>query len=144
MNCINNSKNLLEVENIIGYIFNDKNLLSRAFTHSSYANENKNSEDYERLEFLGDAILEYLVSLYLFETYPSKNEGSLSKMRANLVSAETLSAIIDDLGLINYVKVGSGNASENILKSEDVKCDIFEAIVGAIHLDSNKNIDVVK
>lgn len=125
-----------DIEKIINYRFNDKELLVTAFTHSSYANEHKRATDYERLEFLGDAVLGYIVGKRLFGFYPSAKEGELTKRRAALVSADTLSEIIDEYGLIGYMRVGTGNAHEDVLRSENVKCDLFEAIVGAIVLDN--------
>ena len=89
----NNNADLNVAEKIIGYQFSDKSLLARAFTHSSYANEHKQAYDYERIEFLGDAVLDYIVGLFLYERFPTKKEGELSKIRAQLVSAETLSII---------------------------------------------------
>ena len=87
---------LSDIEKIINYRFNDKELLVTAFTHSSYANEHRRATDYERLEFLGDAVLGYIVGKRLFGFYPSAKEGELTKRRASMVSAETLSEIIDE------------------------------------------------
>ena len=139
----NNNADLNVAEKVIGYQFSDKSLLARAFTHSSYANEHKQAYDYERIEFLGDAVLDYIVGLFLYERFPTKKEGELSKIRAQLVSAETLSMIVEELDLVKYLRVGQGNVEE-IYNSRDVKCDLFESIVGAILLDSDKNIEITK
>lgn len=133
-----------DIENIIGYRFENKELLVTAFTHSSYANEHKRACDYERIEFLGDAALGYIVGKRLFSYFPSAKEGELTKRRASLVSAETLSEIIDEYGLIDYLRIGTGKNNKTILLSENVKCDLFEAIVGAIVLDSGSLISAEK
>ena len=126
-----------KIEDIIGYKFQDQRILMEAFTHSSYANENADSS-YERLEFLGDSILGMVVSQYLFNRYPDEDEGFLTKAKANIVSGRTLSKAIDRMGLIKYVRTASGSIEEEIKRSNNVKEDIFEAIIGAIIQDSGK------
>lgn len=133
--------NLSEAEKIIGYNFIDKSLLRTAFTHSSYTNEHKSAEDYQRLEFLGDAVLGLVTGLRLFHIFPSAKEGELTKRRAALVSAETLAAVIDELDLIKYMSAGAGQAAQDVILSENVKCDLFEAIIGAIVVDCGDKID---
>lgn len=125
------------IEDIIGYKFQDQRILMEAFTHSSYANENADSS-YERLEFLGDSILGMVVSQYLFNRYPDEDEGFLTKAKASIVSGRTLSKAIDRMGLIKYVRTASGSIEEEIKRSNNVKEDIFEAIIGAIIQDSGK------
>ena len=132
------------IEKIIGYCFSDKTLLLTAFTHSSFANENKQAEDYERLEYLGDAILDFTVALRLFKLFPSAKEGVLTKKRAALVSVETLSEIIDEYDLIKYMRVGVGSVASAVEHSVNVKCDLFEAITGAVYLDCGNDISVVE
>ena len=126
-----------KIEDIIGYKFQDQRILMEAFTHSSYANENADSS-YERLEFLGDSILGMVVSQYLFNRYPDEDEGFLTKAKASIVSGRTLSKAIDRMGLIDYVRTASGSIEEEIKRSNNVKEDIFEAIIGAIIQDSGK------
>lgn len=126
-----------KIEDIIGYKFQDQRVLMEAFTHSSYANENADSS-YERLEFLGDSILGMVVSQYLFNRYPDEDEGFLTKAKASIVSGRTLSKAIDRMGLIDYVRTASGSIEEEIKRSNNVKEDIFEAIIGAIIQDSGK------
>ena len=126
-----------KIEDIIGYKFQDQRILMEAFTHSSYANENADSS-YERLEFLGDSILGMVVSQYLFNRYPDEDEGFLTKAKASIVSGRTLSKAIDRMGLIKYVRTASGSIEEEIKRSNNVKEDIFEAIIGAIIQDSGK------
>ena len=143
MNSTHN-KDLNEAEKIIGYVFTDKENLRDAFTHSSFSNENKNTNDYQRLEFLGDAILDLSVGFQLFKRFPTAKEGVLTKKRAMLVSADTLSEIIDEYGLIAFMRVGTGHVAEDVIRSKNVKCDLFESIVGAIYLDSGCNLPVAE
>lgn len=127
------------IENTIGYTFKDKNLLVQAFTHTSFSNEH-NTPSYERLEFLGDATIGYIIAHELFRKYPEIDEGKLSKSRAALVSWEAMSKIIDDMNIIEYLQVGNGDIQQNILHSDYIKCDLFEAIAGAILVDNNFKI----
>lgn len=124
-----------EVEKIIGYEFNDKNILLRALTHVSY-NVNHHIEDggdYQRLEYLGDALLDFIVAEELYLNYPSFDEGKMTKIRANVVSKTPLAKIVMDTGLIKYMRYDEHNTS----LSDKLKSDIFEAIVAGIYLDSN-------
>lgn len=124
--------NLKEIEDIIAYQFTNKNLLKTAFVHSSYSNEHK-VENNERLEFLGDAVLELIITDELYKNFALK-EGKLTQYRASLVSQPTLAFVIEELKLDKFLMVGKGfynNASD----SKAIKCDLFEAIVGAIYLD---------
>ena len=121
-----------EAEKIIGYKFKDKKLILKALTHSSYSNEHR-VESNEKLEFLGDAVIEFIITERLYLEINEK-EGDLSKIRANLVSEKPLSEAIDNLGLENCLLKGVGE-SKNTMSSKAVKCDLFEAIVGAIYLD---------
>ncbi len=102
-----------------------------AMSHSSYANEHKDKKNYERLEFLGDAVLELVVSEYLYKNY-EQDEGDMTKKRANFVCEEANYEYMNKLGLIKYIKVGNGELGE--LKKAIV-ADIFEAFIGAIYLD---------
>ena len=122
-----------EIESKIQYVFGNNKLLEQAFTHSSYGNQ-ENVADNERMEFLGDAILGYITSEQLFATFKNSNEGALSAMRAKLVSAESLSKIVDSLDLIQYLQIvnGSGGTGELSHKTE---ANLFEAILCAIYLD---------
>ena len=124
-------------EEIIGYSFKDKVLLQTAFTHSSNIVK---KENYERLEFLGDSILDFVVGARLFKVFPENSEGELTKKRAYIVSAEVLSEIIDELKLIDFLTTAPGKSREKVLESKNVKCDLFEAIIGAIALDNNLDL----
>jgi len=121
------------IEDKIGYKFKNKSLLFTAFIHSSFANENKVSSN-ERLEFLGDSVLEYVVTLKLYNDY-SLSEGELTKFRQKLVSEEPLSFIVEQLGLDCFILKGKGE-TKNKFDSKAIKADLFEAIIGAINLDS--------
>ena len=121
-----------EAEKIIGYKFKDKKLLLKALTHSSYSNEHR-VESNERLEFLGDAVIEFIITERLYLEFKEK-EGDLSKIRAMIVSEKPLSESIDKLGLEKCLLKGVGE-SKNTISSKAVKCDMFEAIVGALYLD---------
>ena len=120
-----------KIENILGYTYKDKNLLKTALTHSSYANEH-NAESYERFEFLGDALLNFIVGEYLFENF-NVSAGELSKYRAKLVSTEKLSEVVSLTGLKFHLILGSSmkEASNNVL------ADVFESLLASIYLDSN-------
>ncbi len=122
-----------EVEKIIGYKFKNEKLLIKALTHSSYSNEHR-VESNERLEFLGDAVIEFIITEKLFNEFKGK-EGDLSKIRALIVSEKPLADAIDKLGLEKYLLKGVGE-SKNTTSSKAVKCDMFEAIAGAIFIDS--------
>jgi len=126
-----------ELENLIGYSFKDKSLLEIAFTHKSYTNENiiKKHESYERFEYLGDAILEFLVSRYLFETYPDMPEGELTRLRASIVCEFTLSKLSRDLKLGSYGYFSKGEKNTGGPNRDSILCDMFESLLGAIYLD---------
>mgnify|MGYP003311791998 CR=1 FL=1 len=113
--------------NIGGYSFTNESLLNLALTHSSFSAEN-----YERFEFLGDSILDFLVAKILFND-TNLNEGMLTKVRSHYVSEDNLSLVFDNLNIRDNVKLGK--SCKQVTKS--IKCDILEAIIAAIYLDSN-------
>lgn len=129
---------LAVVERKIGYTFKNPNLLLRAFTHNSYVDQK--SKSYQNLEFLGDSILDFIVAKIFFDKYPNKNEGYLTRLRANVVSEKPLANAIDKLDIAQNMLVGVGEKKQNVASLDSVKSDLFEAIVGAIYVDS-KNID---
>lgn len=135
---MNNLKNhnfdYKKIEKIIGYSFKNKELLKTAFTHSSFANEN-NCKSNERLEFLGDSVLGFIVTKKLYNDY-KLSEGELSKFRQKLVSEQPLAFIIEELGLADFLLKGKGE-SKNKFDSKAIKADLFEALVGAMLLDSS-------
>ena len=131
-------KKLQKLEDIIGYSFKNKDLLKLAMTHSSYANEHNNSklENNERLEFLGDAVLELTVSSFLYNEYKNVNEGELTKTRASMVCEPTLFLCAQDIKLSDYILLGKGEEATGGRKRPSIVSDAMEALIGAIYLDS--------
>jgi ribonuclease-3 len=127
---------IAKIQNLIGYEFNNKEFLITAFTHSSYSNEHQVQSN-EMLEFLGDSVLSLAVSEYLYQNADSNwKEKDLSEKRALIVNKTPLAKAIDKKkGLIGFLRCGVGEARSNPTKSEATKCDLYEAIVGAIFLD---------
>ena len=121
-----------DIENIIGYKFKSRKYIQTAFIHSSFSNEHR-VESNEKLEFLGDAVIEFIVTEILYLQFKGK-EGDMSKIRSMIVSEKPLAEAIDKLGLFKYLLRGVGE-SKNTVESKAVKCDLFEAICGAIYLD---------
>ncbi|MCL1901459.1 MAG: ribonuclease III [Firmicutes bacterium] len=124
---------MTDAEKKLGYSFKDKNLLRQAFTHSSYSNEN-HAKNNEALEFLGDSVLNFVITSYIFIKYPGLNEGQLTKMRSNIVSATPLSDAVKKLKIDQNMLLGAGEKNSQSL-SINIFCDLFEAIVGAIYID---------
>ncbi|NLB71120.1 MAG: ribonuclease III [Chloroflexi bacterium] len=123
--------------------FKDDFLLTRALTHRSYLNENKHVlEDNERLEFLGDSILNFIVAEWLYQNFSEKREGFLTKVRAALVHTYQLSAFARKIGLGPALLVGKGEDSAGGRERDAILCDTFEALIAAIYLDTN--MDTVK
>ena len=131
------SDSMKRLEERIGYHFNDPTLLEQAMTHKSFSYEYhiKEAPHYERLEYLGDAVLEYLASEALFNRYPDLPEGELTKKRASLVCEYTLSRIARDLGYGEHVRLGKGEKMSGGADRPATLCDLFESVLGAIYLD---------
>ena len=119
----------------IGYKFKDENCLLTALTHSSYANEHRNTYNNERLEFLGDAVLSIVVSQHLFSNFKSKKEGDLTKLRASLVCEETLAVFARQIDLGSYMRFGKGEKNSGGSERPSILADAFEALIAAIFLD---------
>ena len=135
---MNNDTVIAEVEKEIGYCFKDKRLLLEAITHSSYVNEmriNKRS-DYERLEFLGDSVLELISSEFLYEKYPEVPEGGLSKKRASMVCEPSLAICARNMNFGKYIFFGKGEELAGGREKESILSDVVEAVLGGIYLDS--------
>lgn len=128
---------LKELEGIIGYEFKNQRLLAHALTHSSYANEKHwdKTKCNERLEFLGDAVLELLSSDFLYKNYPTMPEGEMTKLRASLVCEPTLAFCAEDISLGEYLLLGKGEDLTGGRKRPSVVSDAMEAMIGAIYLD---------
>ena len=123
---------LQQIEQIIGYTFSDKSLLSKAMTHSSAVDDRLESN--ERLEFLGDSVLAVVVCQALFERFTDYLEGDLTKIKSKLVSRETCARVCRRLGLQEYLKVGKGMVSSRAL-SGSLAAGVLETIIAAIHID---------
>ena len=121
----------------IGYHFQNEALLIQALTHSSYANEKhmKKLSDNERLEFLGDAVLELTSSEFLFSNYPQLTEGELTKLRASIVCEPTLAMCTEAIKLGDYLLLGKGEDQTGGRKRKSILSDALEAVIGAIYLD---------
>ena len=128
---------LSRLEERIGYTFKNKDLLIQALTHSSYANERRINKinNYERLEFLGDAVLELVSSEFLFEKHPQLPEGDLTKMRASMVCEPALAFCARDIRLEEFILLGKGEESTGGRKRDSITSDVMEAVIGAIYLD---------
>ncbi len=117
--------------------FNDIFLLERALTHRSFLNENKDAiEDNERLEFLGDSILDFIVAEWLYHHYPEKPEGDLTRLRAALVHTDQLANFGKQIELGNALRLGRGEVQSGGRDRTSLLCDTFEALIGALYLDS--------
>lgn len=126
-----------KLEGILGVTFKNKQFLLSAVTHRSYLNENRgSSQDHnERLEFLGDAVLELVVTDYLFGKYPDKTEGELTAIRAALVNTNTLSDASTKLGVNDFLLLSRGEAKDTGRARQYILANVFESMVGAIYLD---------
>lgn len=126
----------------IGYVFHDLSLLETALTHSSFVNECRHSGacgSNERMEFLGDAVLQIYVSEYLYTAFPALPEGELTKFRQHLVCEGTLAALAEKAGLGDYLILGKGEEQNGGRRHVSILADAFEALLAAIYLDSNND-----
>ncbi|MCR4726566.1 MAG: hypothetical protein K5753_05045 [Clostridia bacterium] len=139
------------IEEIIGYEFKDKSLLSQAFTRSSYHYEHPEDQDNEVLEFIGDSVLSLIVVNALCERYTGKDgsgqystldEGDLSALKSSLVNKANLAKQMSKLCLQQYLRMSIGDERQNVKNNKSVMEDLFESIVGAVYLDSNKNMKI--
>ncbi|PMD73460.1 ribonuclease III [Companilactobacillus nuruki] len=124
--------------------FDNKRLVERAMTHSSFDNEHKELGigDYERLEFLGDAVLEINISRYLFEKYPDLPEGKLTRLRSDIVRTDSFARFAKEINIDKYLLVGKGEEKQGARQRHTLLEDIFEAFNGALYLDQgNKVVD---
>lgn len=128
--------NLQELQDKIGYQFKDISLLKQALTHKSYANEKRLNYDYQRFEFLGDGVLQMIVSDYLVNKYRNHQEGQLTKDRKAIVSEQALSKKAREIDLNQYIFLGHGEDKTNGRDKPSIQCDVMEALVGAIWTDS--------
>ena len=126
-----------DLERAIGYQFTNHSLLVRALTHKSYENEHRRSSagNNERLEFLGDAVLELVSSEYLFQEHPDMKEGELSKLRASMVCEPSLAKCARILNLTDHLMLGRGEEQLGGRKKDSLTSDALEALIGAVYLD---------
>ena len=124
-----------ELSRRIGHSFTDEALFELALTHRSCGKKNN-----ERLEFLGDSILNFVIADDLFERFPKAKEGELSRLRARMVKGVTLSEVARELGLGDYLRLGSGELKSGGYRRDSILADAVEAIIGAIYLDSDMDI----
>ncbi len=130
-------KNLNILEERIGYDFKDEKLLLLALTHTSFANENHEDRSFhnERIEFLGDAVLELISSEYFYKTMPGKSEGEMTKQRASMVCEMTLAFCARQFGLEQFIRLGKGEEHTGGRNRDSIISDALEALIGAIYLD---------
>ena len=132
------SKNLVDLEHRINYYFNDKNLLKNALIHRSFGNEHKHYKNInnEKLELLRDAVLGLVVAEYLYQKYPEEKEGVLAKIKSMAVSEPVLASISRKLRIGEYLLLSKGEMVTGGRDRNSILGDVFEAILGAIYLDS--------
>ncbi|MBU2530308.1 MAG: ribonuclease III [Elusimicrobia bacterium] len=123
------------VETVIGYKFKNKKLLKEALTHKSYSAEHGLKAHNERLEFLGDSVLGLIVSYYLFDKYPSEDEGYLSKIKSYVVSKPSLTKWSKAINLGEYVNLGRGEEQSGGRKRSSILSNAIEAVIGAVYID---------
>jgi ribonuclease-3 len=133
-------KDVVEIQEKIGYNFADLSYLETAMTHSSYTNEMRSrgikATSNERLEFLGDAVLEIVISECLYSNYSRYREGALTKMRQRLVCEKNLAMVAESINLGEYLNLGNGEESADLRRRPKVLADALEALIGAVYLDS--------
>ena len=131
-----------EVQGKIAYTYKNISLLKEALAHSSYANEHRadNVRDNERLEFLGDAILDLIISEYLFKKYPEMPEGDLSKLRASIVCEASLAQVAKEINLGEYILLGKGEERTGGRDRASILADAFEALTGSLFVDGGFEI----
>lgn len=130
--------NIEELEKSIGYTFKDKELLKNALTHTSYAHENKKQSN-EKLEFLGDSILEFISSKYIYETYPKLQEGEMTKVRATVVCEKSLYKIAKMHNFSDFLYLGRSEQKTGGNKRPAILADSVEAVIAAMYLDGGIN-----
>ncbi|MDR3243650.1 MAG: ribonuclease III, partial [Elusimicrobiota bacterium] len=127
---------LAKLEEVIEYKFNNLNLLIRALTHRSYAFQRASIKNNERLEFLGDSVLSLIIAQILYDKFPNESEGRLSKLKSQTVSARNISSWARDINLGSFIFLGSNEKRQKIRDKDNLLCDAFEALLGAVFMDS--------
>lgn len=130
----------IKYEEALGVSLNNADLFTTAFTHKSYSNEHPEIECNERLEFLGDAVLELVVTDHLFTTFPELPEGVMTKYRSSLVSGKSLAETAKKLGLGDFLHLSKGEKASGGNEKNPILANVFEAVIGAIYIDSGFDI----
>ena len=130
------SKDISELLKELNIEVNDRKLLLEALTHKSYSAEHSLKYDNQRLEFLGDAVLQIILTEYLYLRYPEEQEGRLTKMRSALVRREAFAKLAEKMHLSEFIRMGKGEISNKGHERNSTLCDAFEALAGAIYLDA--------
>ena len=129
-------RNIEELANLLHIQIKDKNIFVLALTHPSYnADANTKHQDYERLEYMGDALLDFVSADIIFKTHPEMNQGIMSKLRSYLVKSHSLAEYARSINLAEYIRVGHSISLKQIASSDKILEDVFEALIGAIYLD---------
>lgn len=138
---LNMNKDVAKLETIIDYNFNDRKLLKQALTHPSFSSEagKQRFKSNQRLEFLGDAVLELVASEFLYKKHPTEEEGELTRRRASLVFESALALCAENIGLGDFIYLGVGETKANGYEKPSILSDAFEALIGAIYLDGGIN-----
>lgn len=133
---------MLELEQKLGYIFKNKDLLTNALTHSSYANENRGEGVYsnERLEYLGDAVLELISARYIYDIRPAMPEGKMTRLRSELVCEQSLYIVAKELELGKYLRMGRGEGKNGGRERPSILADATEALLAAMYLDGGFDV----
>jgi ribonuclease-3 len=126
----------MSLEERLGYTFTDDSLLRLALTHRSVSADDSSRNDNERLEFLGDAVLQLAVTAYLYDAFPALHEGNLAKIRAGLVSRPVLAEVARSIGLAEHIEVTAAEERTGGREKESIMADAMEAVIGAVYLDS--------
>lgn len=130
-----NLQNLNSLEDLLGYKFKNISILETALTHRSCLSQPGSKDSYERLEFLGDAILEMMISVYLYGEYPDKMEGYLTAARSAIVRTESLSKVCKQNGINGYIKMSKGEEATGGRENSSILEDVIESVIGAIYVD---------
>jgi ribonuclease-3 len=136
------ASDLESLQQALGYRFRDPRLLRRALTHPSYVNEHPEDEtgDNQRLEFLGDAVLDFVAGAWIYQDHPDYDEGRMTRLRAALVRTETLAKLSRQVGIGKTLQLGHGEEEAGGREREANLCDAFEAVVGALYLDGGLGV----
>ena len=126
---------LVKLQRLLGVRFENNSLLEEAMTHKSYADEHHIPYDNQRLELLGDAVVQIILTRYLFDRYPLLQEGDLTKIRSALANQDSLAAFARDIGLGSYLRLGKGEIELHGQERDSTICDAFESFMGALYLD---------